>query len=354
MKKKFLGLMCCLFAMMALTTNVYARELWVADETVVEEGEYNSLRMAAGNTVTTKAKVDGISLVAGNDVTFEGQVSYGFYAGNGIKINGIVEKDAFVAGNGITIDSNAVIGRDLYVAGSTIKINTNIGRDLNAGGEKIDISGITINGDAYLDTAELIMNQDTVIVGKLSYLEKTKVTGLELAKIGSVETRKTTEVKVKVNPMTGVYAFVISLLAAYVVMAALFYIMPSTKEKLAKLEIKFDSVAKTVATGLAIFFVIPIICLIAIFTGILTPLAIITLCIYGIALYLSSLLSSYIIGNLINTKLFKNNNAYLSLLIGIVLVRLVGIIPVIGFWIIAICALHGLGLIYKFINNSKK
>ena len=213
---------------------------------------------------------------------------------------------------------------------------------------------IVDNGDAYLDTAELIMNQDTVIVGKLSYLEKTKVTGLELAKIGSVETRKTTEVKVKVNPMTGVYAFVISLLAAYVVMAALFYIMPSTKEKLAKLEIKFDSVAKTVATGLAIFFVIPIVCLIAIFTGILTPLAIITLCIYGIALYLSSLLSSYIIGNLINTKLFKNNNAYLSLLIGIVLVRLVGIIPVIGFWIIAICALHGLGLIYKFINNSKK
>ncbi len=353
-KKKILGLICALFAMTLLTTNVYARELAIADETVVEEGEYNSLRLVAGNTVTTRAKVDGISLVAGNDITFEGHVSYGFYAGNGIKINGTIEKDAFIAGNGITIGDSATIGRDLYVAGSTIIINANVGRDLNAGGEKIDISGITINGDAYLDSEELIMNEDTVITGKLSYLEKAKVTGIEQAKIGSVETRKVREVNVKVNRMNDVYEFLISLLAAYIVVSVLFYLIPSTKEKLSSLELKFEPIAKRIGLGLAILFIVPIICLIALFTGILTPISLITACIYGIALYLSSLLSAFIIGNVLNTKVFKNDNPYVSLLIGITIVRVLGIIPVIGFWIIAICALHGLGLIYKFINNDSK
>ena len=354
LKKKFLGLICCLFAFGLLIPSVYARELAIAGETVNEEGEYDSLRLAAGNTVTTTAKVDGISFVAGNIVTIAGNVSYGFYAGNSITINGTIVKDAFIAGNDITIGSDAIIGRDLYVAGSKVKVNANVARDLNIGAEKIDISGIVISGDAHLDAEELIMDESTVIVGKLSYLDSAKVTGLDKASIGSVETRKVKEATVKANRMNNIYDFIVRMLAAFVVMSVLFYIMPNAKEKLTKLEIKFASIAKTTATGLAIFFIVPVVCLIALFTGILTPIALITACVYGISLYLSSLLTAYLIGMAINTKLIKNDNPYLSLLIGIVIVKVLSIVPIIGFWIEAICALHGLGLIYKFINNPKK
>ena len=340
--------------MTLLTTDVYARELAIADEEVLEEGEYESLRLAAGNRVVTKATVDGLSFVAGNDVTFEGNVSYGFYGGNNITIAGTINKDAFIAGNSITISNNAVIGRDLYVAGSSIKIDTDIGRDLNAGAIKIDISGITINGDAHLDSDELIMDENTIIIGKLSYLEKTKVTGLDKVKYGSVETRKVKEVDVKVNRMDSIYDFIISLIGAYIVMAVLFYIVPKSREKLDKVELKFGDIAKTTGIGLVVLCIVPLICLIAMFTGFLTPIALITVCLYVIAIYLGTLLSSYIVGSLINTKLFKNNNPYLSLLVGILVVRLIILIPVIGFWIGAIMLLHGLGLVYKYITASRK
>lgn len=351
MKKKILCLFCGLLAMTILTTNVYARELAIADDTVNEEGEYNSVRLVAGNKVTSSAKVDGISLIAGNDVTIEGNVTYGFYAGNNINLNGTIEKDAFIAGNGIVIGENAIISRDLFIAGNTIKIETNIGRDLHAGSVRVDLSGITVNGDAYLDAEEIIMDEDTVITGKLSYIEDAKITGLDKATIGSTETRKVEELTIKVNFMSTVYDFIVSIVASFIVMAVLFYIMPSSKEKLDNLELKFESIAKTTAIGIAILFVVPMVCLIAVFTGILTPIALITICIYAIAIYLGTLLTSYVVGNVINKKLFNNDNKYLSLMVGIIIVRLAILIPMLGFWIGAIALLHGLGLIYKFITS---
>jgi hypothetical protein len=90
------------------------------------------------------------------------------------------------------------------------------------------------------------------------------------------------------------------------------------------------------------------------FTGVLTPIALITLALFVIAIYLSTLLSSYIIGNLINTKLFKNDNVYLSLVIGIILIKLVKLIPILGGWIAALALFYGMGLIYKYITNNSK
>ena len=351
MKKKILCLFCGLLAMTILTTNVYARELAIADDTVNEEGEYDSVRLVAGNQIVSKAQVNGLSLIAGNEVSIDGTYEYGFYAGNSITVNGTIEKDAFIAGNSILIGDNAKIGRDLFVAGNSIKIATNIERDIHIGTNKIDLRGISIGGDAFIDAEEIIMDEDTVITGKLSYLEDAKVSGLDKGKIGSIETRKIEEVTIKVNFMSTVYEFIVSILASYVVMAVLFYIIPSSKTKLDNLELKFESIAKITAIGLAILFVVPMVCLIAVFTGILTPIALITLCIYAIAIYLGTLLTSYVVGNVINKKLFNNDNKYLSLMVGIIIVRLAILIPMLGFWIGAIALLYGLGLIYKFITS---
>ena len=354
MKKKILVLLCGLFAISLATTNVYARELATAGDTVNEEGEYDSVRLAAGNKVVSSAKVDGISLIAGNDVTINGNVEYGLYAGNSIIINGTIEKDAFIAGNGIIINENAIINRDLFVAGNSIKINTNIGRDLHVGASRIDLSGITIAGDAVIDAEEIIMDEDTVITGKLSYIEDARLIGLDKAKIGSTETRAVKEVTIKANFMSTVYDFIISIIASYIVIAVLFYIIPSSREKLDNFELQFDNIAKNTAIGIAVLFVVPLVSLIALVTGILTPIALITICAYIIAIYVSTLLSSYIVGKLINTKLFNNDNQYISLMIGIIVVRLAILIPMLGFWIGAIMLLHGLGLIYKFITTRSE
>ena len=109
----------------------------------------------------------------------------------------------------------------------------------------------------------------------------------------------------------------------------------------------------SIAIGILTVIVLPIIAIIALLTGILTPLALIALCVFIIACYLSTLFASFIIGNLINTKLFKNNSIYLSILIGLILIKLIGLIPVLGFIISILLFLYGLGLIALGIIKVK-
>ena len=354
MKKKILSLFSILIISMFMVTNVSALELTQAGDDVIQEGDYNSLRLAAGKNVTSTANIDGISLIAGNNITVNGHVSYGFYAGNSITINESVDKDMFAAGNLITIGNDAIIGRDAFIAGNKIIINSNIGRDLRAGGSSINISGITINGDAYLDAEEIILNEDTVINGKLTYLESAKVTGLEEAKIGSINITRLPEVKIEVNPMQNIYNFIFTIIAAYIVMLVLFYLLPTSKERIDKVELKASPIFKNIGIGLLVLIVVPLASVIAMFTGVLTPIALITIVIYAIAIYLSTLLTSYVIGNLISDKLFKNNNVHLALILGIVLLKLVKLIPILGGWINAFAMFYGLGLIYKYITNRTK
>ena len=164
----------------------------MANNDVLEEGNYDNLRMIVGNNVTSKAIIDGLSFVAGNSVKLEGSATYGFYAGNGVTINGIIEKDLFAAGNEVTISENAVISRDAYLAADKVTIKANIGRDLRVGARIVNLSGVTIGRDTYIDAEEIILDNETVIEGVLSYSENTKVEGLENAKVGSVEKREVT------------------------------------------------------------------------------------------------------------------------------------------------------------------
>ena len=194
--RKFLKMLSVLL-LLFVVTNTYAVELFESGNVVTQEGEYSSTRFVAGNKVTNKADVDGLSFAAGNEVTLEGKAPYGFFAGNFVTVNEQIEKDLFVAGNRVTIGKDAILGRDVFIAASTVEIKSNIGRDLRVGAASVDLSDITIEGNAYVMADEIIMNANTNIKGKLSYLDDAIVTGLDVATVGSTEVNKNVKVEVK-------------------------------------------------------------------------------------------------------------------------------------------------------------
>ena len=353
MKKNIFKLLTVLFAVTLTISNVYADKVVEAGDTVIQEGEYDSLRLAAGNKVTNKANIDGLSFVAGNDLYLEGSAPYGFFAGNNIIVNEKIEKDIFIAGNDISIESDAVIGRDAYIAGNKVVIKANIARNLRAGGTSIDLSGITVNGDAYIAAEKVILDENTVINGKLSYYEDGIVKGLDEATVGSVKVLKSKEVTINYDFKTKVYEFIFSVISAFATAAVLFYLLPNSKEKLDKLDLSIGMVAKTACIGFVVLIAAPIIIMMAMVTGFLTPLSFIALAIYIIAIYLSSILVYYIVGKVINEKLIHNNSKYLSLLIGIVLVKLIRLIPIIGWYIGVVIIFYGLGLIFDYLKNIR-
>ena len=353
MNKKFLGFFSVLLISFMMFTNVHALNVVEAGETVIHEGEYDSTKLVAGNIVTDKASVNGLSFVAGNEVTLEGTSEYGFYAGNILTINENITKDAFIAGNSITIGKNATLGRDVYIAGNSITINANVTRDLRIGGSVVDLRGVTVGGNAYIDASEIILDKDTIINGKLQYIEEAQVKGLDVASVNEIKAVKAPEVKIEYNFKDRLFHFLESTFAALIVMLILFYLLPSSKKELDNLKIDFVGVCKNTLIGLALLIVVPVVAIIALFTGVLTPLALIVGVIYGISLYLASLLVYYLVGKYITTKLIKNDSIYLTLICGIVLVKLLEFVPYLGGFISLLSLLYGLALIFKFIKRKE-
>lgn len=350
MKKKILNFISILFIIIFSTTSVSALDLAKYGDSVLEEGEYDSVRFIAGNNIINKANIDGLSFIAGNEITTEGTTSYGLYAGNNINIKENIIKDLFVAGNKIILYEEAVIERDALIAGANVTIMTNIARDLRVGADNINISGITIEGDAYLYADNITLDENTTINGKLTYPEDANIKGLNSAKVGEIVTTKKGEIEVKKSNKIIIKNIILSICAGIITMLILFYMLPKTKERLDKVELKIDIIVKNICIGFLILILVPMIFIMTVFTNILTPIAIILACIYGISIYLGALLSAYIIGSLLTKKVFNKDNKYLALLVGIIIVRLAKLIPYIGSFIGVICFLYGMGLITKYIK----
>lgn len=335
---------------------VNALEITKSGDKVVQEGEYDSIRLVAGETVTNKADVDGLSFIAGNNLDLKGSTPYGFYAGSTVIVNEDVSKDMFVAGKNIEIGKDASLGRDVFAAGESIKIKSDVERDLRAAGESIDISGITIGGDAYVFFEDITMDEDTKIEGKLIYPENSEITGLKDADIGSTKVIKSDkkEDEEENSLAESVYDFIFSTLAAFVVMVVLLYLIPKAKEKLDNIELNASSIVKTSVKGIGVLILVPIIALIGLFTRILLPLSLIAIVVYIISIYLSSIVVAYIVGNILDEKFIKQENVYISALVGIVVLKLVELVPVIGGLVTAISLFYGLGLIFTFIKSKEK
>jgi len=334
-----------------MISNVAAKSVIDADGDLTVKGNYNASHFAFGNNIDNKADIDGISLNAGNNINIKGSSPYAFIAGNTISINGKVEKDLFVAGNSINIGSDAKIGRDIYIAGNDVKINVDVERNLRVAGTSLDISGITIKGNVYTAVEEITMDKDTVIEGTLNYYDDTVVTGLDEATISNTKVLETP--KVSITIYDNIIAQIMSAIAGFIVMVVLFYMLPKSKELIDEEEMTFSNVLSSVGKGFAMLIVLPLIGFIALFTGILVPLSLIILALYLIFIYLASLISSYLIGRELVKRVFKTENLYLYLATGILLIKLIALIPIVGFIVSAICFLFGLGVIYKIILNAR-
>lgn len=360
MKKKNVLIIAILSLLILPLVSVKAVSVTNGGDTVVEEGNYNSSRFVAGNTVTNKANVDGLSFVAGNKVTLEGSAPYGFFAGNEIIVKGNIEKDIFVAGNEITIE-NANIGRDAYIAGSIIKINTTINRDLRVGGATIDLSGATINGDAYVDASVITMNENTKINGKLTYNSDASVTGLDSATITSIEAKESIEVVEESSITDEIFGCLMSILGCFITLIVIFKFIPNTKDKLDSVELDFSNLVKNSAIGFANLLLIPIcfvlILIIALAIQVLQfilPISLIGMLVYAVSIYLSTIVTSYVVGKIISNKLLNKDNVYLNTIIGITLIKLLILVPALGPVVVLVALCYGLGLIFKYIKTNIK
>ena len=335
MKKRTLNLLTILFLIIISIgiTNVNAmtnKPVAKAEDKIEINEDINASTFLAGKNIKLRSIIKGIGFIAGEKIDLDGTLDYGLILGEEININGTIENDAFILGEEINI--NGTINKDLYVAGLSVTIRGTVTRDIYICAEEIDIE------DTAVILGNIHYNDDIEIEGKTANINKTPYKMIALDKQEQAKEQLKNEI--------------LNFLRLSVILVALILICPKLFKKITKLQKnqKFPFYLQLVGYGFVILIGIPVIILILLISNIGTKLGLILLLIYIIMIMLSNILSSYIIGNLITKKLFKNDNIYLTGLSGLILVQIINLIPVLSIFTLTL----GLGTFKELLTTTNK
>lgn len=354
MKKKIFGILIMLT--LFVIAPVEAKEInsfhMVSDDKVTFEDTVNGDSAIAGNLVDIIGNIDGIGFIAGQTVNVNGNLEYGFLAGQNVNINGQISKNIYAAGETITLSKDANIGKDLFLAGNSINLNGNIQRNINIYASTVTIKkGTTINGNITIEASNIKVEDGASIKGTLKYNEDAKNDINDNSTIGKITTYEITK-----DEGFNTSEILSSILNMVVVFLSITIIIPKTLDKTNEIyEKKNNNYIKNIGIGFLILICVPLISLILLASNIGVYLGLILVALYAIAIYLSFIIAGYILGNLILVKLMKlNTNKYLSGIIGIILLKILMVIPVLSTIICLIAITLGLATIWNLLQKDEE
>lgn len=310
----------------------------IADKNV--EGDY----VAFGGTVKLESGVTGDIITGGRNIIITDEnamqniYAVGQYitiransvrniyaAGGDVTINnGTNVKGAYLLGGTITFGGTAV---DVYMAGASVAVDGTIYENLAIRSEHITFGkNVTVNGRVTIYATvkpQLPPNIDAskVTFKRIMHTEKSNI---------SLSERGISRLKV-------VMAIVGVVTAVFIALLMTLFRGGYLKEK--ALEFK-NRWGKSVLAGLIAFIVIPVGALICMLTVFAIPVSIIVLILYGVAIYLSPVITGAILGRMLMRKM----NRFLSASIGAAAVSLLLLVPYLKVVVFLMCSFYALGI----------
>lgn len=355
MKKKIFSLLMILS--LFIIAPVEAKEInefhATADNNVKLEDTVNGDSAIAGNLIDINGNIDGIGFIAGQTVNVNGNLEYGFLAGQNINVNGKIAKNIYAAGETITIGKDANIGRDLFLAGNNVILNGNLQRNISISANSITIEkGTTINGNITVEASNINIEDNATIKGTLNYNKNAKTDINKNANIGKITKYENIQNQTKEIKTAKILQSILNMVVVFLVITIL---IPKTFNKTNEIyEKKNSNYIKNIGIGFLILICVPVISFLLLVSNIGISLGLILAGLYAIAIYLSFIVSGYLLGNLVFAKLMKlNTNNYLSGIIGIILLKLLMIIPALGTIICLIALTLGLATIWNLLQENE-
>lgn len=328
----------------------------------------------AGDDITVDGTVNGDLLVFGRSVTVNGTVKGDLIVFcSDLTINGNVEDDARLAAQNITV--KGLVNGSLTAAANRLNVEKpgRVNGNVTLAMEKASISGpvqgrvLCYSGTLNIDSAVgrdvtaynqgLTIGPAAVIAGKLMYTSTAAANISENAKISGGISHKLppqTEKREPQEPTTA--SAVIWFLAGLVSNLLIWFIWRLiSDESFDKFEEGLvESGWSAVAWGMLLFFIVPIAGLFLMFTVVGIPISLIAFLIYGLMLYLGKLLVGSWLGHMAAQKYpkpFFEEHPNLMPILGITVVMLLGLIPILGFWIRWLVGIMGLGCAFLYLRN---
>jgi len=329
---------------------VVDNDLYVAAQTVTIDGTVDGDLWAAGSKIIVNGIVTDSVMAVGQTIDISGDVGHAMrVAGTTINIRGDVDGDLMVAAGEVNIASTAKIKGDLLLGAGNVRIDGLIEGDIKGGGGEVIISN-GVGGDVELKVESLTILSTANIGGDLSYTSEEEADIQSGAQIAGATTHKLPEIKekqAKAFPFvlfSGVLGKVIGFLMALIAGLVIILIVPRRLTSIA--EAIRSRPGPSAGWGAIILFLTPIAAIIVCLTIVGIPVGLIALALWGIAIYLAQIPVGLLIGRLILGRFRAVEGKAImvgALALGLLILKLLGLIPYAGFFIGLTVAIFGLG-----------
>lgn len=324
-----------------------------AGNTITVDGKVNGDVVAFGQKIIINGEVDGAVYAMGQEVVVNGKIKHNLNAaGAKIIINGEVEQTSYWAGAEIQLNNSAKLGGGLMAMGSKINIQAPVNGQLYAFGDSVTINS-TIKGDTTVASSNLVVGDSAKIEGNLRYETSSdakisndkNITG-SVTKIQPEQSKAKNWVGMFVSTIVG---FLTSLILGLVFVN----LLPSTSAQITSKMTKHT--AFTIVCGLLTLIITPIAVILLLVTIIGLSLGLVVGLIYIALLFVAEIVTAFWLGRLIvkEQKITFAANLY-ALVIGLLIIKILQIIPIIGAMTVILSLIFGLGGISNYTYSRLK
>lgn len=339
-------------AVAAMTAGLMVSGAVLAQEPLPERNDGNAVSgdvMRAGRSVHLRDEVNGDVAAAGGDVGIEAPVSgYVMAAGRTVAITAPVGNDVWAAGETVTVDdrvannarlagrdvhlrARGVVGRDANLAGNMVTAEGRIAGNLRVGATTARIAA-DVGGDAEVRAQHVTLLPGAVIHGNL-VVRSPQPPEIEsgaqvLGRVEHVRTSSNRWWRITAWPMWFLALFVLG--AGVLVMST-----PWTSRVAGTLRARPGA---SIAAGLGVLILVPIVAGALLFTLIGIPLAVVLFTLYVAALVLALVFVGYWLGTWLLERAGRPAaSRWARLALGVLLISLAFSLPVVG-WLIGVAA----------------
>ena len=362
-----LGAMLLLFLLLPYFAS--AADLRTADQLSIAANERISENLyAAGGNITTAATITGDLLVAGGTVLVNGVVSDDLLVlggsvtvlgnvgddlralGGNITISGRVGGDAIVGGGQVNI-SGGGIGGDILAGAGTLTIDAPVGGDVVVGSGNVFINA-PVKGNVRFAGETLRLGSSAIIQGDLIYTSP-KEARLEEGAVVKGEVQFEQAKDVRGIAERGFLAFVtVAAIGKFIsiFVSALIVGLAFSKYSITLVETAAARPFYEIGRGFMTFIMLPVFSVVLLVTVIGIPLALLGFAVFAALVIFASITAPIILGSLVYRFFTKRPYVEVSwktILLGVVLFTLVGIIPFLGALVTFLLLLLAIGASVK-------
>jgi len=309
--------------------------------------------------------------------------------GQQISCNSYIGRNLLAFGQNINIGPGAHIGRDADIRGENVAFQGAVDSNLNINARSAIISG-NIGGDLSFQGDSLTINPNTTIGGDVNYISPSRANIGSAATIGGQIDWKRAEEEKAEKPRKGgfwstltwiasvkgyllwnilssllILIFMLIPFPAWLVTITFWLILAIsgnltillTKPRAYAAEGVLDQrLFPSMGMGFIAFLLIPVIAIVFLLTILLAPLAMVLTMLFGIAVFIGGVYMGLYVGRRI-CMLFgrgaKNTPGYLCYTIGMSILMLLSFIPILGYIIIFVALMTGVGAVIQAFWKSK-